>query len=622
MVTNKRGRPKKTPEQKLFDKIRSGDLTAEEVETAVRVLRKGKREAGCISLTHNFRGRKHYKIGIIGDTHAGNRWADWNYVKSVMKFFKDEKADFVIHTGDMTDGPWQRHKNVLEQYAHGFDRQVEDFIKRFPDIGVPIYIIDGNHDGWYRKGDGGIVGKTIAQRRDDVEYLGQDEANIRLGRLEMMMSHPDDGTAYAYCFDDKTEILTDNGWKLFKDVNKNRDWVATLNPNTFIFEWQKPKKHIEQDFNGELLHFNARCFDLMVTPNHRMWVRRYNRNKKDKKIQYPNKARKQCDYSWGWVEAKDLVGRTRQSWQMIRNSHGFKHPRLSISEDDLIKLYAWYITEGCCHKNGKQITITQCPNANPENWDEIKSILKRLKIKFGIYGKRQKDFTISNKRLTTEFKGRFGRTSYEKKIPYFLKNLPLPQLKLFLSTLIKGDGWNTKNGWGYKSFSKQLVDDVQEIAIKCGYGASSNKDTVNITRIQNYPTINTEPTHKKYKGNVYCVTVPNSIILVRRSGKAIWSGNSYKPQRQIESMMKMGERLPDFIFQGHYHKMFYMNFGGVHYYCTGTTCRQTPWMRGKKIAADLGAWMVDIYLNNRGELARVVNTELPYKGDTHKPTMK
>ncbi len=33
-------------------------------------------------------------------------------------------------------------------------------------------------------------------------------------------------------------------------------------------------------------------------------------------------------------------------------------------------------------------------------------------------------------------------------------------------------------------------------------------------------------TIKKYDDMVYCVTVPNHIIMVRRNGKHIWSGNS------------------------------------------------------------------------------------------------
>jgi hypothetical protein len=97
---------------------------------------------------------------------------------------------------------------------------------------------------------------------------------------------------------------------------------------------------------------------------------------------------------------------------------------------------------------------------------------------------------------------------------------------------------------------------------------------------------------------------------------------SYKSQKFIESLFKMGEKIPEIIAQGHYHKIFYMNFGGTNFYQTGTTCRQTPWMRGKKIAADMGAWELDIYRDSKGGLAKLTSTLLPYIGDKHNKVVK
>ena len=284
----------KSREQKLIDRLDKQGLNIREVEKAA-ILLKTTNHREYSTKPHLFEGKEHYKLGVLGDTHAGNRWTDWAFLRDIMAHFKKEKVDMVIHTGDMTDGPWQRHKNVLEQYAHGFDAQVDDFVENFPNIGMPIYMIDGNHDGWYKKGEGASVGRAIGERRDDIHYLGADEAVLKLGKLEIMLSHPDDGSAYAY---------------------------------------------------------------------------------------------------------------------------------------------------------------------------------------------------------------------------------------------------------------------------------------------------------------------------------------SYKAQKQIESMAKMGEKMPDIILQGHYHKLFQIQFAGVNYFCTGTTCRQTPWMRGKKIAADMGAWLLNIDSNERGELAKIQSTILPYHGDTHNPAVK
>lgn len=148
---------------------------------------------------HDFSG-KHIKVGVLGDSHLGNKWTDIKFLESIMKYFKSQGVEAVYHTGDMTDGPWQRHRNVLEQYAHGFDAQVDDFVGHFPDIGKPVYLINGNHDLWFLKGEGANVGRTIADRRPDVHYLGDEEAIVKIANIEVMLSHPDDGNAYAYSY--------------------------------------------------------------------------------------------------------------------------------------------------------------------------------------------------------------------------------------------------------------------------------------------------------------------------------------------------------------------------------------------------------------------------------------
>jgi len=149
--------------------------------------------------SHDFSGT-HVKLGVLGDTHFGNKWTDKQFLRDVMNRFKLDGVEAVYHTGDLTDGPWQRHNNVLEQYAHGFDAQITDFVNDFPDIGKRIHFIQGNHDDWYLKQDGGSVGKVIAMQRSDLIYLGDDEARVKIGKVEMMLSHPDDMTSYAYSY--------------------------------------------------------------------------------------------------------------------------------------------------------------------------------------------------------------------------------------------------------------------------------------------------------------------------------------------------------------------------------------------------------------------------------------
>jgi hypothetical protein len=94
-----------------------------------------------------------------------------------------------------------------------------------------------------------------------------------------------------------------------------------------------------------------------------------------------------------------------------------------------------------------------------------------------------------------------------------------------------------------------LADDFQELCLKIGYSSSIYKDDrvgSKSTKGYNYNYIcyqiriqnsfslkrtklHTVENNKKdifYDGNVYCVTVPNHILFIRRNGKTCWCGNS------------------------------------------------------------------------------------------------
>ena len=157
------------------------------------------------SLNYDFSGQR-IKVGVVGDTHFGNRWTDKKFLNAVFQEFKKQKVDTIWHLGDFTDGPWSRHHNVLEQYSHGIENQVQDFVDDFPNIGVDVYSIQGNHDDWYKRNGSGEVGKLIAAQRSDIKYLGMDEARIQMGKIEVMLSHPEDGSAYAYSYKPQKQL--------------------------------------------------------------------------------------------------------------------------------------------------------------------------------------------------------------------------------------------------------------------------------------------------------------------------------------------------------------------------------------------------------------------------------
>ena len=114
--------------------------------------------------------------------------------------------------------------------------------------------------------------------------------------------------------------------------------------------------------------------------------------------------------------------------------------------------------------------------------------------------------------------------------------------------------------------------------------------------------------------NDICEVIPNAEYLgehegdISLNGKGIlklWHGGdgnsyaiSYRLQKIIEAIT--GGEKPDMLIAGHVHKSMYMYDRHVHVYSAGAIQRQTPWMRGKRIASHTGFWIVEVWVNSDG----------------------
>lgn len=80
---------------------------------------------------------------------------------------------------------------------------------------------------------------------------------------------------------------------------------------------------------------------------------------------------------------------------------------------------------------------------------------------------------------------------------------------------------------------------------------------------------------------------------------------SYHPQKWAESLS--GGEKPEIAGIGHYHKIEQLFYRNIHIFQTGTFEAQTPFMRRKKLAANLGAWI--LWINDQEPIGLL--------GDTH-----
>lgn len=365
--------------------------------------------------------------------------------------------------------------------------------------------------------------------------------------------------AMTSCFDDKTEILTENGWKLFKDLQP-KEKVMTQHPLTKELSLQTPTDYIDKPYKGEMVSIKNVDTNLLVTRNHYFLVKKRTRNgiKKETftradQLKEDDKILRVGEWKEGNKEKQKIIPKYEHSWNSSRKGcvkRTITHREKTYSMKDYIELLGWYISEGYVNNDTRKriVTLSQSKTKNPENYVEIEALLKRMKLNYS-KAKDNMHFNIRNSQLSALLKNNKG--SYNKFIPKEIKEMSVEYLKILLDTLIKGDGHQyTRYNCYYYTASERLANDVQEIAIKCGYfskikervGADKRRPKNKIFMVsinknkQTYKVKKKDLSKQYYSGRVYCVTVPNGLIVVRRNGKPTITSNSKNQGKQPSGM--------------------------------------------------------------------------------------
>jgi DNA-directed RNA polymerase beta subunit/DNA-directed RNA polymerase beta' subunit len=375
------------------------------------------------------------------------------------------------------------------------------------------------------------------------------------------------------CFDPETEMLTRRGWIAMPDIEED-DVVATLNKETFDFEWQEMEAYHANLYKGPMYEIKNNQVDLRVTPNHKMFVTELGARQFRGRVQMDNpEARAQ----WSLQKAEDIVGERKRylkvaNWKetdfvdfvhIPAGSYGGTCPSargFNFYPNHWAEFIGWYVTEGSCYQpSGRvgsyRIEISQSKEANPVHYDRIHTLLTHMGITFQ---ETKSGFMIHHKGLY-EVLEPLGKSA-DKHIPRNVLDMPRESLRLCLDAMISGDGCvynNEKTGHkdttSFVTTSRRLAGDMQELAIKLGIACNIRMDKradkyktgecfyMAIQKNGKAPWTNWSDKEKAnqheaitdYEGMVYCPTVPNGVVMVRRDGKAVWSGNSRANPGQV-----------------------------------------------------------------------------------------
>ena len=347
------------------------------------------------------------------------------------------------------------------------------------------------------------------------------------------------------CYDYKTEVLTDNGWKFFKDLDVN-DKICTLNPENGNIEFNKPELIVSFNHHKELIQIENNTLDICVTPDHNMWVcsqadARTGKNNfrfvKARDMEYQSLIKRTG--TWNGIEQQYFILPSSVAGHYNgRQEVQHLYPEIKIVMDDWLAFLGIYLAEGSVSRN--QINIAQKVS---EKTALMWELLKKLPFNFRVSGN---SFYTYNKQLA-DYLRNLGNAP-EKFVPSFIKNLSKRQIALFLKYYCLGDGTMMKNNYRiFYTSSKKLADDVQELLLKIGRVGTikqrvgrgkiwivnhfANGDRIQYEVHERVRKLDSwvdkrDISRIKYEVEVYCATVKNHIMYVRRNGKPYWCGNT------------------------------------------------------------------------------------------------
>lgn len=333
-----------------------------------------------------------------------------------------------------------------------------------------------------------------------------------------------------FCVPDTNEVLTDSGWKQFKDLEMT-DKICSLIDDEYI-EYVEPIGIYHFAHEGEMISIQNKHLSSTTTLNHKLYVKKNNKE------------------NYEPIEAQDAykMYKLRFKKNGLKMGVDIKTIKLGNSEFDMdayLQLLGLWIADGSFDtKNVIDIGFTK-----ERKLKFMESFCKKLNLNMRISNQH---YRILNKDIADSLRD-INKGSGNKYLPKFVFDLNQRQSKVLLFALIEGDGTNSSDRLAYFTTSKQLAEDIGILAfhagfsatIKCKYSKGSpyiiheksgvcNYDQyqVSILRTYNTPIINHSGYDKKYskiiqyKGIVSCVEVPSHVFYMRENGLTHWTCNS------------------------------------------------------------------------------------------------
>lgn len=348
---------------------------------------------------------------------------------------------------------------------------------------------------------------------------------VKQGRVKHLGKWPlykmIDRSVKAMCYDTKTEVLTNNGFKLFSELESD-DLVAQVNHDRTL-SFVKPTEYVALPYKGPMYHFNKSGVDIRVTDNHQM---------ANRKISYDDKS-KQTSKGYEFQRADKFECKRTVAWDFGGKLNG-KYNKLSDLDRLRIALHA----DGSIRENKTTPNSYDFSFLKDRKIERFKNIMENLGVEYHAEKNRTPGYSLNLREsewgLYTDFILKQFNHNLEKNLDWvYQRDWGYSAAIEFFEELRNWDGdyrtsgdqlccFNTKN--------KKDADAVQFVASISGK-RSSLKFYNGCYRVCvfNSEEITAEATKvevEDYDDYVFCVTVPTHILVVRRNGYTNVCGNT------------------------------------------------------------------------------------------------
>lgn len=344
------------------------------------------------------------------------------------------------------------------------------------------------------------------------------------------------GANLQACYSEDTEVLTDSGFKLFKNLEAS-DMVAQVHQNQRV-SFIHPIERQTYDYTGSMVEFTSgrnMGVNLLVTSNHRMTFLRVKKHKKEQ-----NSVRKmKTDVTAGWrrknenyLVSAELLNEEAETFTPSRQVEVIFGGQ-AIGQNDTLcpftRLEIAFQADGVTKPSGNFAYVFRF--TKERKIARLKAILDECGIDYS-ESLQKTGVTSIYAKVGTELKKDFSHINLAHRSSVWFKDF-LKEAALWDGS-VKVD--SSMDCVTLCSTTRQVIDFFQSAAALCGaYSALSVehnagcKDTYKlyVSFARNSQTGRAlNKTRVTYSGQVYCVTVPTGNIIVRRRGRTAVCGNS------------------------------------------------------------------------------------------------